>query len=232
MKDPEGIKRSLRETYDAIAPHFSERRKELWAPMKLFIDEVSPCTIADLGCGAGRSLIYAANKGCTVIGIDTSSGQLEMAAKNLRDEGVEEKVELIRSDLEELDMKDECWDHCMIIASLHHIPDRIGRIRSLDEAHRCTEHKGRILISVWSWDQERFREDHLSRINGERIIGELDGPEPGDVYVPWKEGVTRLRFYHLYGPGELEDEIASSRWSLSRSYFDGRNHWAECIKDP
>ncbi|MFO8051037.1 MAG: class I SAM-dependent methyltransferase [Thermoplasmatota archaeon] len=232
MEEPQRIKDELRRTYDEIAPYFSEKRKGLWPPMEQFIDEVSPCTIGDLGCGTGRALIHAASKGCFAVGVDVSSGQLEIARKNIREKGLENDVRLVSSDLEHLELEDRSLDHTMMIASLHHLPTREMRIKGLEEAYRCTRRTGRILISVWSWDQKRFREFHLSRVRKERPLGELDGPLSGDIIVPWKEGVKRKRFYHLYGPGELRSEIEESEWTLQRSYFDGRNHWSECIKAP
>jgi hypothetical protein len=119
-----------------------------------------------------------------------------------------------------------------MIASLHHIPTKVQRTTALDEAFRCTKPGGCLQVSVWTWDQERFRNRHLERISGEREMDHLDGPLPGDFMVPWKRGEERMRFYHLYGPGELEEEVSISNWHLSRSYFDGRNHWVECFKAP
>ena len=95
---------------------------------------------------------------------------------------------------------------------------------------KITRPGGHIQASAWTWDQERFRKDHLSRIDESREAGPQDGPLPGDFLVPWKEGVQRLRFYHLYGPGELESELEEAGWKLIQSYFDGRNHWAEACR--
>jgi SAM-dependent methyltransferase len=141
-------------------------------------------------------------------------------------------VRLIESDLEVLPLENDELDACIMIASLHHLPDRDSRINVLNEAYRSVRSGGRLQVSVWSWDQDRFRERHLARAEQRRETDELDGPLPGDFMVPWKKGTYRKRFYHLYGPGELESEISDSEWTLQRSYFDGRNHWAECIKVP
>ncbi|MFW3145669.1 MAG: class I SAM-dependent methyltransferase [Thermoplasmatota archaeon] len=232
MKDPEELKNELSRVYDDIAPHFADSRRELWPPMKLFIEEHAPRTMGDLGCGTGRGLVFAAEKGCRCIGVDSSRGQLELARKAVRSAGLDMKVELLEGDLAALPVGDASLDFSIMTASLHHLPTMEERIKALEEAFRCTRKGGELQISVWTWDQERFRERHLSRIEGRREKDDLDGPLPGDVYVPWKAGVERLRFYHLYGPGELESEIEQTEWSILRSYFDGRNHWAECIKDP
>ncbi|MEA3559609.1 MAG: class I SAM-dependent methyltransferase [Candidatus Thermoplasmatota archaeon] len=232
MDHPRSIKEELRGVYDRIAPYFNETRKHLWPPMEQFIDEVSPCTLADLGCGTGRGLLHAASGGCDVKGVDSSKGQIDTASENIEKAGYTKEITLILSDLESLPLDSETIDNSIMIASLHHLPTRESRIKALDEAYRCTRKNGQILVSVWSWDQKRFREQHRSRIEKRREIGELDGPLPGDIMVPWRSGVKEMRFYHLYGPGELDAEIEMSGWTLSRSYFDGRNHWAECVKAP
>jgi len=139
---------------------------------------------------------------------------------------------LMEGDLEELPLDDGVLDLCLMIAALHHLPDRKARIRALEEAYRVTADGGSLQVSVWTWDQERFREQHLSRIEGRREPDEHDGPLSGDFMVPWKKGEEAIRFYHLYGPGELEEEVSSTGWTLLRSFFDGRNHWVECLKAP
>jgi SAM-dependent methyltransferase len=166
------------------------------------------------------------------VGIDSSQRQIGTAKKVVKEAGFEERIELKKGDLEELPLSDDVLDHCMMIASLHHIPTKVQRVRALDEAYRCTKPGGFLQVSVWTWDQERFRNRHLDRINGAREPDVLDGPMPGDFLVPWKMGERRNRFYHLYGPGELEGEVSASKWSIIRSYFDGRNHWVECFKAP
>ncbi len=225
------IKGEVESTYDSISPFFHEHRKRLWPPMASFIEEVSPCKLIDIGCGTGRIILEGIKRDCSVTGVDISTGQLETARSYLKEHGSLEGFHLVKADMEDLPLPDDTFDASTMIASLHHLPDRISRVRALVEAKRVLKPGGRILISVWTWDQDRFREHHLSRIGGERELDDLDGPEPGDHMVPWKDGELRYRFYHLYGPGELENEILSSTLTLTRSYFDGKNHWAEAFND-
>lgn len=222
------VKRELEETYDSIAPFFSMKRQSLWPPMESFLKEVSPCRILDLGCGTGRVMIAGIRLGSRMTGFDISGGQLEMAERNLHNAGLHEGYELVRGDLEDLPFADETFDAVLMIASLHHIPTRKGRIMALSEAQRVLKDRGRLQVSVWSWDQDRFRERHMSLIRKERKPDEFDGPEPGDVFVPWNEGGRKMRFYHLYGHHELEEEVNEAGLILERAYFDRRNHWVEC----
>jgi len=215
----------LERTYDSIAPSFSSRRRDLWPPMAGFLNEAHPpCTMLDIGCGTGRALKAALDLDLSAIGVDLSANQLHEARKLAG-----EDVELIKADARSIPLPDRSADRILMIAILHHLPNREERLKALREAKRILRVGGKALISVWSWDQDRFRERHLSRIRGDRPVDEDDGPLPGDFLIPWKDRVKALRFYHLYGPGELDSEAREAKWTLQRSYFDGRNHWLEIL---
>jgi len=210
-------------TYDAIASSFSSHRRDLWPPMEDFLKEAYPhCTLLDIGCGTGRALKAALDRGLEPIGIDLSSNQLEEAVKLVGND-----VRLIKADARSIPLPDRSADMVLMIALLHHLPDRKERVKALREAKRIVRIGGKALVSVWSWDQDRFRERHLSRIRGDRPVDDDDGPLPGDFLIPWKDKVMATRFYHLYGPGELDSEAREAGWNIQRSYFDGRNHWIE-----
>ncbi len=224
------IRRSIERTYDSIAPFFVKHREEVWPPSRSLLDDIAPCIIADIGCGTGRLIALAVSKGCHVIGMDLSSGQLDTARKFLSDMGIGSSFDLIKCDMEMIPLPDSSVNAVFMIASLHHLEDRSSRRKALMEACRILEPGGVIQISVWSWDQERFRERHLNRIFGKRELDEMDGEYSGDLLVPWNDGRKELRFYHLYGPGEIEEEMSGTGFSLIRSFFDGRNHWVEAVK--
>ncbi|MBN1389327.1 MAG: class I SAM-dependent methyltransferase [Candidatus Thermoplasmatota archaeon] len=232
MTRTEEIKEMVRGTYDSIAPYFAGTRDRVWPPTMDIIRERSPCILGDLGCGTGRALVEASRHGCRVIGIDSSEGQLDMARISLENEGFLDGHSLVQGDLSSLPLKDGHLDVCLMIAVLHHLPSEEDRVLALNEAYRVTRPQGVLQVSVWSWDQDRFRKRHLSRTEGERPLDELDGPLSGDQFVPWNRGQQAMRFYHLYGPGELESEVSRSSWTLHRSFFDGRNHWVECVRSP
>jgi SAM-dependent methyltransferase len=224
------IKRDVESVYDEISPQFLRKRDRLWPPMSSFLDEISPCRLGDLGCGTGRGIRRGLELGCEVVGVDISSQQLETAREHIVKGGHFNRYRLLKGDLEDLPIEDGSLDGVLMIASLHHLPTIASRVRAQKEVCRVLTPGGKALISVWTWDQDRFRESHLDRITQRREENEMDGPLEGDFMVPWREGKEVLRFYHLYGPGELEDEISRTSLILRRSYFDGRNHWVEVEK--
>ena len=217
-------------TYDKIAQHFAATRQTVWPPTNSFLLEVSPCRLGDLGCGNGRGILRSLELGCTVVALDSSRRQLDVAKEAVEATGSKNKVEFHHGDLSSLPLRESSLDNAIMIAALHHLDTADSRIGSLNEIHRCLVIGGKVQISVWTWDQERFRDTYLGRIRGRIPKKEWDGESPGDFIVPWRKGRYAQRFYHLYGPGELEEEIERSDLKLLRSYFDGRNHWAECVK--
>ena len=62
--------------------------------------------ILEVGCGTGRISLPLARAGIRVIGVDNSSGMLELAREKLagEDEKIRERVEFIQSDVRELDL--------------------------------------------------------------------------------------------------------------------------------
>lgn len=61
--------------------------------------------ILELGCGPGSFLILTAKKGAQITGIDRSPEMLEVAKSNLRQKGLEDRVELRHMDIIDLNAK-------------------------------------------------------------------------------------------------------------------------------
>ncbi|RUM94598.1 MAG: hypothetical protein DSZ28_02320 [Thiothrix sp.] len=87
--------------------------------------------VLDAGCGTCAHSIRLARRGVSVLATDFSSSVLEMALKNLRKNGVEEKVELQREDLLSLSFKDGSIDRIVCWGVLMHIPDIATAIAEL-----------------------------------------------------------------------------------------------------
>lgn len=71
----------------------------------LDIAQVQPGDVVyDLGCGDGRIVIQAAERGAHAVGVDIDPQRIREARENARAAGVEDRVELRQGDLFETDV--------------------------------------------------------------------------------------------------------------------------------
>lgn len=190
------------ETWNAIAESFDATRGKPW---KIVVDFVSTLSVsdvvADIGCGNGRHLILCVDKCKTVIGLDISKNLLKIAKSKI--EGRKVRVVFIHGNLVNIPIRGSFLDSVLYIAALHNIKGRTNRIQSLNEVKRILKNDGRALISVWSREQERFR-DCFNDISGNDC-------EPGDIVIYWRQNkLNAPRFYHLYTKEEFIEDIKQS----------------------
>lgn len=75
--------------------------------------------ILEIGVGNGRDSIYFAKMGNEVTGIDIAQGAVDLAKKNSKKEGVEDKIQFQVGDAENLEFPDESFDTVYSISVLH-----------------------------------------------------------------------------------------------------------------
>ncbi len=229
--DPEkakSIKSQLIETFDEIAPHFDITRYKPWPESKRFISTLPKNSkVLDLGCGNGRNSIYLAKEGMNVIGLDFSLGLIKIAKNKMEWKEVLNHVNLIQGEIASLPLQDDTVDAVLYIATLHHLPTPKERLQSLKEVARCLKSNGRVLVSAWAQEQEKF-EDEL-KVSKEKME---DGFEFGDIFLPWmmKDGRVFQRYYHLFSKDEFKDLIEKSGLEVVRIFFSSDNHYAELKK--
>ncbi|THE66186.1 class I SAM-dependent methyltransferase [Salinadaptatus halalkaliphilus] len=210
----EPTRAGVRDTYDRIATHFASTREYAWPEVEAFVDNHATGRESadsrggvgvDLGCGNCRHAELLASRAgleC-VLGIDVSRGLLETARARADERAFD--VELLQADAAALPLADDVVAVGVYVATLHHLPSRESRLRSLDELARVLEPDGRALLSVWSTAHDRF-----------------DATEGFDTTVEWTlpGGTTVDRFYHIYAPDEFEADLDASdlrclEWELS-----------------
>jgi ubiquinone/menaquinone biosynthesis C-methylase UbiE len=182
--------RSVRETYETIASHFSETRAHPWPEVTEFV-EAAPdvATGLDLGCGNGRHAAVLRDRADRVLALD--------ASRNLLDEA------------------DDTVDLAVYVATLHHLPSRDHRRRSLDELARVLAPEGQALVSAWSTAHDRFDADADAETGFDTTI---DWTLPGGETVP--------RFYHIYAPAEFEADLEASDCRLIEFEVSSGNCYA------
>ncbi|ELZ08974.1 class I SAM-dependent methyltransferase [Natrialba aegyptia] len=222
-EDDRATPSTVRDTYDHIASHFATTREYAWPEVESFIETTEPLAERtapadsatrplvglDLGCGNCRhaELLAATDAVDRVLGLDISRNLLETGRERARTN--EFSVALCQGDAATLPLATDAITVGIYVATLHHLPTRKLRRRSLDELGRVLRPDGRALVSVWSTAHDRFDSDAAA--------------ETGfDTTVEWTlpGGETVDRFYHIYLPPEFERDLERSaldlrEWELS-----------------
>jgi ubiquinone/menaquinone biosynthesis C-methylase UbiE len=99
--------------------------------------------VLDLGCGAGRNLIYAANQNFEVNGLEMSDTGLSFTKERLRKRNLE--AHILKGDMNLLPYIDSCFDAAICIFAIYH--QKLERIQTtISEIHRVLK-KGGILLT-------------------------------------------------------------------------------------
>ncbi len=195
-------------TFDRIADHFDKTRNRPWKEVTEFLENCEG-SLLDMGCGNGRHLMEAVERGLEVYGVDASIELLRICEQKIK-----EKVELVRADVKSLPFEDGSFDNIIYIATIHHLKE--GRVRSLKKARRVLKDGGEILVSGWARELDRW--DFKD--------------EEQDVIVPWhrEDGEVIDRFYHLYRLEELREDVEKSGLKVVKAYHSKGNNYVEAKK--
>lgn len=173
----------VKNIYSEIAEHFNKTRYHTWPKIKDFINSLNTkSNIYDIGCGNGRNMNL--RNDCLFIGCDNNQ-ELLSQAKN-------KNLECIYGDNLALPFSDECADAVTSIAVIHHFSTKERRIKALSEVFRILKKGGCILIYVWAYEQNKFK-------NYEK-----------NAMVEWnnqKNNEILKRYYYLFSRYELDDLI-------------------------
>jgi len=170
------------QVWDEISKEWKAYRCEPIPEVSDFLKEKSG-KILDLCCGSGRNFVKI--KG-VFYGVDFSDKMLKYAEENAKKLGVEAVVK--KSEASKLPFPDNYFDAAVFIAALHCIDSREEREQALKELKRVLKRGAEALISVWSKEQERFKD------------------KPKEIKIPWKiEGREYQRYYYLYDRKEILD---------------------------
>jgi tRNA (cmo5U34)-methyltransferase len=113
--------------------------------------------VLDLGCGSGRLLAHlaTARSDVSAIGIDLADNMLAAGRDSLQDEGLADRVELLKADITQLSRElPSDVDLVSTVWALHHLPTEALLHRCLAEIARIRAASG---CAVWIFDFARFR---------------------------------------------------------------------------
>jgi SAM-dependent methyltransferase len=117
-------------------------------------ETIKPCTVIDLGCGAGNYVIYLASKGFDATGIDISATAIQMAKKLAKENGI--KCTFINADvLGDMTEITGLFDFAYDWEVLHHVfPE--DREKYINNVCRLLKPGGQYLSVCFSEDSPQF----------------------------------------------------------------------------
>lgn len=77
-------------------------------------------TVLDLGCGTGHHSVKLAERGARVYAVDLSAGMIEVARRQVKAAGLEDRVTVMEMNAEKLEFADETFDVVFGHSVLHH----------------------------------------------------------------------------------------------------------------
>lgn len=83
--------------------------------------------VLDVGCGDGRHILAAAERGCFAVGLDYDHGELRRARERLGGR----RIDLIAGDASRLPFRDGAFDAVICTETLEHLRDDVGAIREI-----------------------------------------------------------------------------------------------------
>lgn len=187
----------IKEAYDKISTEFSVTRIFTWSWTDKFINNLDKGSIIlDLGCGNGRNMNYDS---MITYGIDNSFYQLKQSKINTK---------IVQANMCNIPFKDNIFDAILSIASFHHLQTYNERIDCLREMSRLLKPTGKILISVWSFNQPNKTKRKFKNY--------------GDNIVNWnsKKYGNIPRYYYIFRISEIQN--------LFNIFFNIVNHYWDC----
>jgi SAM-dependent methyltransferase len=129
--------------YDRCArAYFAARSPDPSPELRLLAEKLrSPCRILDIGCGAGLPVTAALSRIGTVVGVDISSVQLELARENVP------SAQLIHGDIMAQDFAAASFDAVVAFYALSHLP-RAEHAELIARVARWTMPGGYLLATV------------------------------------------------------------------------------------
>ena len=188
------------------------------------VERLEATTVLEPGCGSARMLEALADRGCQVVGIDSSPRMVEISRERLGTRG-----EVLEADMTHFDLG-RTFDGavCPINTLLHLSPAELGR-----HLHRMSQHlerRARYLVQVGlvGTDQEPFAGSHWEASRGETSLKidwideeleVLSGPRAGEV-------IEELHEMTAWTPATWAEAIEASPFELVATYDGGtEGHW-------
>ena len=236
-----------RRFYEQVAHHFDATRQSwtpgLWAILPYFkaAGKERP-TVLDVGCGNGRfaRLLEEAGIDAFYTGVDGSSSLLRLA-KDATSGLRRVDCKFVEADLANVDWYGDLgaggrvgnrgasgsnlltetprYSVVLCTATVQHLPGYGMRLRLMRDLRKLSA--GHVILSFWQFlSSERFRN---KLIEPGRVGFSADDLEPGDGFLPWRQGVDSVRYVHQVDEAELRQLADDSGMTVVHSFrADGK----------
>ena len=132
--------------------------------------------ILDLGCGAGRHVIYLTEKGFEVHGIDISRTGLKTTKERLEKRRL--GAELVKADMKSIPYINSCFDMVICINTIYH-QKKAEIQKTISEIHRILRDNGLFIANFHSKRSSRYGKG--IKIEEDTFMDEA-GPERGILH--------------------------------------------------
>ena len=189
-----------KEIWDSIAVPWKTFRVKSLKEVQEFLKDKKG-NILDLGCGTGRNFVKING---TIYGVDFSEQMLKYAKNYAEKNNI--KIKLIKDNITNLQFKNDFFDSAIFIAVMQCIETSENREKSLRELLRVLKPDGEALISVWDYDQKRFK-------NSEK-----------ESFISWNYNEKEyLRYYYLYEKKEFLNLLGKVGFKIVKIMDKGKN---------
>ena len=206
-------------SYDAIARLYDPWSRSVTEDVSFYVAEarrVSPGPVVELGVGTGRIAVPIAAEGIRVIGIDSSTGMLEVCRERAESAGVAGLVELHLGDLRAPPVSDRVPLVLCPFRSYLHLRTDEERLGALRAARELLVPGGRLVFDVFAPGA-----DDIAETDGRWLERELEIFERAD----W-DTATRTLTLSVRGPSSEATMVlawlSSDEWRelLERAGFE------------
>lgn len=197
--------------YDNIAEDFNRTRYKIWTSVEKFINSLEPHSlIGDIGCGNGKNMLPN-RKDLKFKGMDLSNEFVKICCSK--------GLDVINGNILNIPFEDNYFDHTMSVAVIHHLQNKIDRIKAITELLRITKQNGTIFVYIWAYEQPNEAKNKFNTC---------------DEMVPYTtlSGKIFQRYYHLYRQNEIEceiEEIKDYNYNIIKNGYE-RGNWFVIIK--
>jgi SAM-dependent methyltransferase len=164
-------------------------------------EELNRLHFLEMGCGAGPNLIWLAQKGIRVSGIDISPVALELSKRNLHNAGLEDRIgELREAPVSRVPFENESFDGIIEACVFQHL-SKSERLSAFEEVRRLLKPGGLFvgyMLDTAHTIYQKLRADQL-------------GDDPGTLLLQDKSSniyLSNLGVCHFYTDEELRGLFA------------------------